>query len=86
MTMKSFMQAMLSAMVALACFAAFAEAPIVTYRAAPEGFPGAVLVTADADGAPHFDCVGEAAPGRRMEPDTVFWWRPTRKACWPRWC
>lgn len=45
----------------------------VTYRAAPEGFPGAVLVTADADGAPHFDCVGEAAPGRRMEPDTVFW-------------
>ena len=44
-----------------------------TYRAAPEGFPGAVLVTADADGAPHFDCVGEAAPGRRMDPDTVFW-------------
>ena len=33
-----------------------------THRAAPEGFPGAVLVTADADGAPHFDCVGEAAP------------------------
>lgn len=47
--------------------------PVVTYRAAPEGFPGAVLVTADADGSPHFDCVGEAAPGRRMEPDTVFW-------------
>ena len=45
----------------------------VTYRAAPEGVPGAVLVTADADGAPRFECVGEAAPGRRMEPDTVFW-------------
>ena len=27
--------------------------PVVAYRAAPEGFPGAVLVTADADGAPH---------------------------------
>ena len=57
-----------------------------TYRAAPDGFPGAVLVTADADGVPHFDCVGEAAPGRRMEPDTVFWMRRTRRACWPRWC
>ena len=50
-----------------------AKRPVVTHRAAPEGLPGAVLVTADADGAPHFDCVGEAAPGRRMEPDTVFW-------------
>ena len=48
-------------------------ATAVTYRPAPDGVPGAVLVTADADGAPHFDCVGEAAPGRRMEPDTVFW-------------
>ena len=39
-------------------------APVVTHRAAPDGFPGAVLVTADADGAPRFDCVGEAAPGK----------------------
>ena len=46
---------------------------IVAYRAAPDGVPGAVLVTADADGTPRFDCVGEAAPGRRMEPDTLFW-------------
>ena len=45
----------------------------VSYRPAPEGIPGVVLVTADADDEPRFDCVGEAAPGRRMEPDTVFW-------------
>ena len=54
--------------------AAFLQAATaVSYRPAPDGVPGAVLVTADADGAPRFDCVGEAAPGRRMEPDTVFW-------------
>ena len=47
--------------------------PEVTWRVAPAGVPGAVLVTADADGAPRFDCVGEAAPGRRMAPDTMFW-------------
>ena len=50
-----------------------AATPEVTWRAAPDGVPGAVLVTADADGAPRFDCVGEAAPGRRMAPDTMFW-------------
>ena len=50
-----------------------AENPVVIYRPAPDGIPGAVLVTADADGMPRFECVGEAAPGRRMEPDTMFW-------------
>ena len=50
-----------------------AAKPVTAWRAAPEGMPGAVLVMADADGAPRFDCVGEAAPGRRMAPDTMFW-------------
>jgi CubicO group peptidase (beta-lactamase class C family) len=45
----------------------------VAWRAAPDGVPGAVLVTAEADGEPSFDCVGECAPGRRMAPDTMFW-------------
>lgn len=39
MTMKSFMQAMLSATVALACCAAFAMDSVVIDRAVPEGFP-----------------------------------------------
>ena len=30
----------------------------VSYRPAPEGIPGVVLVTADADDEPRFDCVG----------------------------
>ena len=54
-------------------FCPSAPQSVVSYSAAPDGVPGAVLVTADADGAPSFNCVGEAAPGRRMEPDTVFW-------------
>ena len=54
-------------------FELVAACAAVSHRPAPEGIPGVVLVTADADGEPCFDCVGEAAPGRPMEPDTVFW-------------
>ena len=45
------------------------------WQAAPEGVPGAVLVTSTEAGKTTFECVGYAdlAAKRKMTPDTVFW-------------
>lgn len=45
------------------------------WQAAPEGVPGAVLVTSTEAGKATFECVGYAdlAAKRKMTPDTVFW-------------
>ena len=60
--------------VALACvaFGAFAGE---FWHEAPEGVPGAVLVTSTESGKTSFECVGYAdlVTKRKMTPDTVFW-------------
>ena len=45
------------------------------WHEAPEGVPGAVLVTSTEDGKAFFECVGYAdlAAKRKMTPDTLFW-------------
>ena len=45
------------------------------WHEAPEGVPGAVLVTSTERGTTSFECVGYAdlAAKRKMTPDTVFW-------------
>lgn len=58
--------------ICLGC-ATWRDGSTVTHEPAPDGVAGVVLVTANADGAPAFRCVGEAAPGKKMTPDTMFW-------------
>ena len=45
------------------------------WHEAPDGVPGAVLVTSTEEGKTSFECVGYAdlAAKRKMTPDTVFW-------------
>ena len=45
------------------------------WHEAPEGVPGAVLVTSTESGKTSFECVGYAdlEAKRKMTPDTVFW-------------
>ena len=63
----------LSVFLSLLTAANAANKPTVVHKPAPSCIPGAVMVTADADGEPSFECLGEAAPGKRTEPDTIFW-------------
>ena len=63
----------LSIAIALLAISVIAGKPLVVHKPAPSYIPGAVMVTADADGEPSFECIGEAAPGKRTEPNTIFW-------------
>ena len=60
------------AVFSLCSFAAFAGE---FWHEAPEGVPGAVLVTSTESGKVSFECVGYAdlEAKRKMTPDTVFW-------------
>ena len=60
---------------ALAASVAWTATAGELWRPAPEGVPGAVLVTATEHGDVNYECLGYAdlAAKRRMTPDTVFW-------------